>query len=74
MGAGSASGLGGMSLGHREHHRRPVMSTSSHHPTGSPHRKSRIAGAEVRLRGIDFSIALTITVTETVLGATTFTT
>ena len=74
MGAGSASGLGGMSLGHREHHRRPVMSTSSHHPTGSLQRKIRLAGAEVRLRGIDFSIALTITVTETVLGATTFTT
>ena len=41
---------------------------------GSPHRKSRIAGAEVRLRGIDFSIAQTVTMTETVLGATTFTT
>ena len=72
MGAGSASGLGGMSLGHREHHRRPVMSTSSHHPTGSRHMKIRLAGAEVRLRGIDFSIAQTVTMTEAVPGATTF--
>ena len=50
------------------------LQSSAHHPTGSPHRKSRIAGAEVRLREIDFSIAQTVTMTETVLGATTFTT
>ena len=74
MGAGSIAMLGGTSPGHWDSHRAPVMSTSSHHPTGTPKRKSDVPGRELRHRGIDISIAQTITTFETYPGAITFTT